>query len=179
MSIEESEEIIFTAQRLFGTVLTFDRDVVNKIAAVSNGYPYFTQLIGKECVAQANRVRTNTVTGGIFDAVMEDIGSGRAFPTLESAYKRAIGNSTDRQVLLHLLADQPNDRVNLSGEQGRVILKEARRDAEDLEVQYVDQLLPRLLDPKFGPALRRIPEGQGIYEFENPVLRLYVKLRTF
>lgn len=67
----------------------------------------------------------------------------------------------------------------MSEEQGRVMLKEARRDAEDLDVQYVDQLLPRLLDRKFGPALRRIPEGQGIYEFENPVFRLYVRLRAF
>jgi hypothetical protein len=64
-------------------------------------------------------------------------------------------------------------------EVGRVVLKNARGDAEDLNVQYVDQLVPRLVDPKFGPVLRRTSERPGVYEFVNPVLRLYIKLRNF
>ena len=82
-------------------------------------------------------------------------------------------------MLLHLLADQPDEAMHVDDEVGRVMLKSARKDAEDLEIQHIDQLLPRLVDPKFGPILRRLPEGQGIYEFVNPVLRLYVRLRKF
>ena len=69
--------------------------------------------------------------------------------------------------------------MHVDDEVGRVLLKSARKDAEDLDIQYIDQILPRLLDPKYGPVLRRVPEGQGVYEFVNPVLRLYVRLRRF
>lgn len=146
---------------------------------MSNGYPYFTQLIGKECVSQANRLGASFVTQDILSIVIEDIRSGRAFPTLESAYLRAIGQSEGRQLLLHLLADQAEETMHVDDEVGRVLLKSARKDAEDLDIQHIDQLLPRLLDPKYGPVLRRVPEGQGVYEFVNPVLKLYVRLRRF
>ena len=48
-----------------------------------------------------------------------------------------------------------------------------------MDIQYVDQLLPRLLDERYGPVLVRKPENPGIYEFVNPVFRLYVRLHHF
>jgi Cdc6-like AAA superfamily ATPase len=177
MQPDEVTEIFARAERLFHRHLTFDGDVVISIIDASQGYPYFAQLIGKECVAQANRQGKDRVTLELFNLVMQDIRSGRAFPTLESSYQRAIGNSADRELLLHLLAGQPEENTMFNEEVGRVVLKSARKDAEDLDIEYVDQLLPRLVDPKFGPVLRRIPDRQGLYEFVNPVLRLYTKLR--
>ena len=53
------------------------------------------------------------------------------------------------------------------------------RSGQAFQVQYMDQLIPRLVDPTYGPILERIQENQGIYEFVNPVFRLYVKLRNF
>jgi hypothetical protein len=173
------EDIFFTAERLFAGALSFDREVVSRIVEISQGYPYFAQLMGKECVTQANLLGRKTVDQTVLSQVMEDIKSGRAFPTLESAYQRAIGKSPDREMLLHLLAEQRNENPVFNTEVGRVVLKETRRDAEDLNIQYVDQLLPRLVDPTYGPVLKRIPDAQGIYEFVNPVLRLYVRLRSF
>ncbi|MEW6713219.1 MAG: hypothetical protein AB1403_25590, partial [Candidatus Riflebacteria bacterium] len=114
----------------------------------------------------------------VFDSVMSDIKSGIAFPTLESSYQKAIGNSPDRQLLLHILAEQPEDSTLFNEDVGRVFLKQARKDATEFDIDFVDQLLPRLLDKKFGPILRSVPEGRGIYEFINPVFRLYVTLRT-
>jgi AAA ATPase domain len=179
MVSEEIDEIFYRAEDLFGGAIKFDRETVAKISEQSQGYPYFAQLIGKECVNHANRIGTQNISKFIVQGVLEDIKSGRAFPTLESAYQRAIGNSKDREVLLHLLADQPEENAMFNEEVGRVVLKNARGDAEDLNVQYVDQLVPRLVDPKFGPVLRRTSDRQGVYEFVNPVLRLYIRLRNF
>lgn len=177
MSRPESEQIIYTAQNLFNGSLTFEVDVIHRIAEISQGYPYFTQLIGKECANEANRVQVDRITLQLFEKVLEDIRSGAAFPTLESAYQRAIGSSEDRQFLLHLLAEQEDDTLKYNEEVGRVLLKHARQSATELDIQYVDQLLPRLVDEKYGPVLSRVPEGQGVYEFVNPVLREYVRLR--
>ena len=177
MDTPESEAIFDRAEALFQGALQFDRDVVEKVADLCQGYPYFAQLLGKECVSHANRLNRKRIGGEILDLVLSDIQSGRAFPTLEASYQRAIGNSPDRELLLHLLAGQSEDNAMFNSETGRVVLRETRRDADDLEIQYIDQLVPRLVDEAYGPVLKRIPERQGIYEFVNPVLRLYIRLR--
>lgn len=179
MPSNEAEEIIARAATLFKGAIRFEPGVGAKIAELGQGYPYFVQLTGKQCVTEANARSTDLIGAEVLNKVVEDLKSGRAFPTLEAAYQRAIGDSPDRQMLLHLLADQPTEQSMFSDEIGRIILKTARKDAEDLNIQYVDQLIPRLIEKKYGPVLERVPERQGVYEFVNPVLRQYVKLREF
>ncbi|MEB8486381.1 MULTISPECIES: AAA family ATPase [Acidithiobacillus] len=178
MPLPESEEIITRAVELFKGAVQFESGIGTKIAQIGQGYPYFVQLIGKKCINELNMRNATLVDQDIFDKVVEDIKSGKAFPTLEAAYQMAIGNSGDRQILLHLLADQNSEQIS-SDEVGRIVLKSARQDAEELNVQYVDQLIPRLIEKKYGPVLERVPERQGIYEFVNPVLRQYIRLREF
>lgn len=179
MPIAESEEIIERASLLFKGLIRFEPGISKRIAEFGQGYPYFVQLIGKQCVNEANVRKTGLIDTSIFEKVLEDLRTGKAFPTLEAAYQRAIGNSKDRQLLLHLLADQPTEQTQFSDEVGRIVLKTARQDAEDLDVQYVDQLIPRLVEKKYGPILERVTERQGTYEFVNPVLRQYIRLRQF
>ena len=109
--------------------------------------------------------------------MLDDLRTGKAFPTLESAYQRAIGGSEGRQLLLHLLAEQSTEQSQYSDEIGRIVLKRSRQVAEELDVQFIDQLMPRLVEKKYGPVLERVPERQGTYEFVNPVLRQYIRLR--
>lgn len=177
MPIAESEAIINRASELFKGAIRFEPEVASRIANIGQGYPYFVQLLGKQCVNEANNTGSNIVDGSVVDKVLEDLQAGRVFPTLESAYQRAIGNSPDRQLLLHLLAEQDTEESLFSDEINRVVLKSSRQDAEELNIQYVDQLIPRLIEKKYGPVLERVPERQGIYEFVNPVLRQYIKLR--
>jgi hypothetical protein len=173
----EARDVLNKAEQLFQGELSIDDGVKEQIVKTSQGYPYFIQMIGKSCVNKASQLGSSFVDENIYKSVLEDIRSGVAFPTLESAYQRAIGNSEGRQMLLHLMAEQPEEKALFHEDVGRVFLKNVRKDAEDFDVDYLDQNLPRLLDSKFGPILRRIPEGQGIYEFINPVFRLYVQLR--
>ena len=179
MTAYESVAIIERAEELFKGALTFEQEIKQKIADIAEGYPYFVQLLGKECVAKANQYGTSNVDDVVFRSVMEDIKLGRSFPTLERAYQRAIGASEDRQLLLHLLAEQPEEATMFDEDVGRVFLKRVRKDAEDLDISYIDQLVPRLLDANFGPVMVRVPEKPGVYEFVNPVFRLYVRLREF
>lgn len=174
----EAKHILDKAEELFQGQMKIDNDVKEEIVRVSQGYPYFVQMIGKSCVSKASQLGLGTVNMHVYRRVLDDIKSGAAFPTLESSYQRAIGNSESRQMLLHLLAEQPEEKTLFHEDVGRIFLKNVRRDADDFDVDYLDQNLPRLLDKKFGGVIRRIPEGQGIYEFNNPVFRLYVTLRA-
>jgi hypothetical protein len=136
-------------------------------------------MLGKECVSEANRDDQNIIDSVIFNKVLDNIRNGRCFPNIESAYQRAIGNSEDRQLLLHLLADQSEEKTLFNEDVGRVFLRKVRRDAEDFDIKNLDQNLPRLLEKRYGPILEKIEEKPGIYEFANPIFRLYVRLRNF
>jgi len=177
MSPDEIFAIFGTAERLFEGKVRFNDDVVEIVARVSSGYPYLAQLIGKECIHVLNRAGGNVVDKAILDEVLKDIREGKAFPTLEAQYQRAVGDSEDRKILLHFLAEQ-EDAADLYDEPGKILLKQLRKDVED-DIQHIDQLIPRLVDKKYGPILFRHAEKPGVYEFENPVLRLYIRLRNF
>ena len=178
MPLPESEGIIFRAAELFQGAIKFAPGIATQIAELGQGYPYFVQLIGKQCVNEVNSIGANTIDGTVLTKVLEDLRSGKAFPSLESAYQRAIGDSKGRQLLLHLLAEQPTEQSLFTDEIGRVVLKKSRQVAEEFEIQFIDQLMPRLVEKKYGPVLERVPERQGTYEFVNPVLRQYIKLRS-
>jgi AAA+ ATPase superfamily predicted ATPase len=178
MPDQEAYSVLEKAEELYQGNLKFEETVKKDIVKSSQGYPYFIQMIGKSCVNKASQLSINQVNRHVYNRVLEDIKSGVAFPTLESAYQKAIGTSESRQMLLHLLAEQPEEITLFHEDVGRIFLKNVRRDAEEFDVDYLDQNLPRLLDKKFGPVLRRLPEGQGVYEFVNPVFRLYVNLRA-
>lgn len=179
MPLSEAMGILNKAEELFDGKMTFSDKAKEKIVTVSEGYPYFVQMLGRECVAEANRNKENQVNSAILTNVLEKIKYGRCFPNLESAYQRAIGSSEDRQFLLHLLADQEEEQTLFNEDVGRVFLKKVRRDAEAFDIKNLDQNLPRLLEAKYGPVLEKVEERPGIYEFANPVFRLYVRLRDF
>lgn len=174
MSLAESEGIIYRAAELFRGTVRFAPGVAARIAELGQGYPYFVQLIGKQCVNEMNLGGGDVVDEDVLGAVVRGLKTGKSFPSLESAYQRAIGGSDGRQLLLHLLAEQSTE-ASFTDEIGRVILKTSRTVAEDLGVQFVDQVMPRLVEAKYGPVLERI--SQGVYEFVNPVLRQYIRLR--
>ena len=173
----ESEGIIYRAAELFRGTVKFEPGVAARIAEMGHGYPYFVQLIGKQCVNEMNARGSHTVDDSTVDKVIADLKAGSAFPILEQQYQRAIGDSKDRQLLLHLLAEQSTEDTSVD-EIGRVTLKQSRPVAEGLDIQYIDQLVPRLVDEKFGPVLERVEERKGVYEFVNPVLRQYIRLRS-
>jgi len=178
MPAAESEGIIVRAEELFGNNVVFNGDVKVKIGELSCGYPYFVQIIGKACIGKANEQGTKTVSDVVFQSVLDEIRSGQAFPTLESKYQRAIGTSEQREILLHLLAEQPEEETGITEESGRVYLRNTRKTADEFGITNVSQVIPRLIDKAYGPALVKVDDREGVYEFPDPVFRLYIRLRA-
>jgi hypothetical protein len=153
MSADETRQVFETAEKLFAGVVKFYREVVDKIIGYSEGYPYFAQLLGKACVDKANQRGTNDISAPIFDEVLNEIRVGEAFPHLEEQFQRAVGESEDRSLLLTLLAEQESYQTKYNQDIGRIVLKQSRSTAQELGIEYIDQLLPRLIDERFGPVL--------------------------
>lgn len=177
MTADETRDVFATAERLFRGIIRFDENVVEQIVTYSEGYPYFAQLLGKACVDKGNLRGTNHIGNEIFSEVLEEIRTGEAFPHLEEQFQRAVGESDDRALLLTLLAEQEGYQTQYNQDIGRIVLKQSRSTAQDLGIEYIDQLVPRLIDERFGPVLVRTVDQRGAYEFTDPVFRAYVKLR--
>lgn len=177
MSSQETQGIFTRAEELYKGRVKFTASVVSKIVQLSDGYPYLAQLIGRACINRLNEEAATEVTWKLFEEVLDDIRSGSALPTLESAYLRAVGQSEPRRLLLTLLAEQTTDSSRYNDDVQRVALRDIRGVTQEFEIEHVDQLVPRLIDKKFGPALIRDPDIYGAYEWVNPVLRAYVRLR--
>jgi hypothetical protein len=165
------------AEQLYSGRVKFSAAVVDKVVQLSDGYPYLAQLVGRACINRLNEMAESEVTWKVFSIVLDDIRSGSAFPTLESAYLRAVGQSEPRRLLLTILAEQTTDSARYNDDVQRVALRDIRGITQEFEIEHVDQLLPRLIDKKYGPALIRDPDIYGAYEWVNPVLRAYVRLR--
>jgi Cdc6-like AAA superfamily ATPase len=178
MSLDETAKIFETAKRLFDNIVHFDTDVVLNIAEYSEGYPYFAQLIGKGCVDSANKLGTNRIDNSVLNLVLDNIKNGKSFPNFEQQYQLAVGNSEDRAMLLALLAEQKQDTTTYDATVGQVVIKRSRSTAQELGIEYIDQLLPRLVEERYGPILVKIPDHRGLYEFADPVFRAYVRLRN-
>ncbi|MBR1031909.1 MULTISPECIES: AAA family ATPase [Bradyrhizobium] len=176
MSPGETRQIFATAEELFKRKVKFDKNVVEQIVELSEGFPYFAQLIGKASVQYGNEIGTNDIDVKIFGEVLEKIRSGQSFPNLEQQYQLAVGRSAERAMLLVLLAEQSSEATLYNDEVGRIVLQRTRATAQGLGIEYIDQLMPRLVEERYGPALVK-GEDRGIYEFSDPVFRAYVKLR--
>ena len=176
MSPAETRAIFTTAEELFKHKVSFEKGVVDQIVEISEGFPYFAQLIGKASVQYGNEIGTNDIDKKIFNEVLDKIRSGQSFPNLEQQYQLAVGRSDERAMLLVLLAEQKGEATLYNDELGRVVLQRTRSTAQGMGIQYIDQLMPRLVEERYGPALVK-GEDRGIYEFADPVFRAYVKLR--
>jgi hypothetical protein len=175
MSSDETKLIFDTASSLYDGKLVVDDGTVMRIHEISMGYPYFAQLIGKRCVEVGNMAGTNVIDSMVLDKVLDEVSAGKAFPMLEQKFQRAVGDSPGRALLLTLLAEE---NISIDEVDGGISLKAIRNTAQELEIEHMDQLVPRLIDRKFGPALVRKQDQRGTYEFLDPVLRAYVRLRT-
>jgi hypothetical protein len=71
----------------------------------------------------------------------------------------------------------PNSLPTTRGKSGPGVGQRTRTTAQGLGIEYIDQLMPRLVEDRYGPVLVKSPEQRGIYEFADPVFRAYVKLR--
>jgi Cdc6-like AAA superfamily ATPase len=177
MSPDEMKSIFTRAEELYKNKLKFSSAVIDKIVQLSDGYPYLGQLIGRSCINKLNEEAKSEVDWSLFDGILEDIRCGAALPTLESAYLRAVGQSEPRRLLLTILAEQTTDSSRYNDDVQRVALRDIRGITQEFEIDHVDQLVPRLIDKNYGPALIRDPDIHGAYEWVNPVLRAYVRLR--
>lgn len=169
MSDDELREVVTEGSRAID--LTFDSEVISSIVRLSAGYPHFTHLLSLKCAERAigesrKNITTDDLSGALESAVVD----------AEGTLKRVYDDSTRSQtspMYRHILAAAASlDAEEFSSTALRSAIE--NRTGEEISQYSLNNYFQRLMSRDRATVLRRV--AQGIYRFEDPRMRSYVRI---
>ena len=173
MSREELHEIVNKGESVLK--VEFDPGVKNRIVGLSDGLPYFTQLIAYYAVTAWARDGRGAVIGllelraGLGEAV------SNATETLRSGYAQAIKTvkSTSQRFRNVLWACAMPEEVEVQAQQ--IAQHVSTIEQKKVRLLAFSYHLSELTKGTRGQILTRV--SKGWYKFSNPLMRGYVRLQ--
>lgn len=171
MPQDELKEILKKGEYMVDHLISFEPDAANVITKRSEGFPYFTHLMGKESMTLAFERGSPRVTSQDIQNLSNLISEGRLRCIYENLYHDAIKNSPQREILLKVFAEHEEDDINT--EDVYILTKE-------LDITNPSQLMKQLTSPdspEVAPVLVKVREHY--YRFVDPVFKAYARLRSW
>jgi Cdc6-like AAA superfamily ATPase len=169
MSPEEITEIINNAELAIDHAITFDEAAKARLVSLSQGHPYMTHLIGKYALRDALQNNAAVVTAESIESTVRSMAERGADPVLEGRYKKAVGASVHREVVLKSLAETQDQ------EDGEVRTNNAYKIAIDKGVDNPSQYVGQLTGVEVGAEVEKVRER--VYRFKDSLFAAYVRLR--
>ncbi|MFA8437037.1 MAG: hypothetical protein ACEPOZ_21230 [Marinifilaceae bacterium] len=167
---EELWGILVNAERYLGKEIEFTDNSAQMIVNKSDGFPYFTHLLGSEALLNAFENGSSSIDEGTMEYVFKKITSGKLKTTYEETYHKAVKNSPQREILLRWFAEDDENVINS---------EKVYSVAKEYGVTNPSQLMKELTN--FGPqapgVLTKVREKH--YRFTDPVFKVYAKMRTW
>lgn len=159
--------------KIVGHRIEFDFEVVNSIAAISNGYPYFTHLLALKCAEEAIVGGTTTIRRDDLTAATR-IAADAAEASLHNGYYSAIRSSSAdgdlyRQILL-AAAKVPKHEFTARELREKVCEISGRQLSQAKLGRYYSSLI----SDGSGTILRRVEKG--IYCFNDPRFPSFIRM---
>lgn len=171
MPSDELHEIIKKAEYVVGREIIFDEDASRSIVEKSEGFPYFTHLLGKEAMVLAFERGSQRVDMKDIEALSRKISEGRLKTIYEDIYHDAVGHSPQREILLKIFAEHEEDVINT---------EEVYALARELDISNPSQLMKQLTNPDNPHAAAVLVKvRERYYRFSDPVFKTYARLRAW
>jgi hypothetical protein len=169
MPEDELQHILRRAEYAVDETITFDEPAAHAIATGSEGFPYFSHLLGRETMIMAFMQQSTKVTSAIVEALHQNISQGRLNTIYEDVYQNAVKHSAQREVLLKIFAEQKEDDIHT---------EEVYSLARDLGITNPSQLMKELTSTEeSGSVLTKVRERY--FRFTDPVFKVYARLRSW
>ncbi len=147
---------------------TVQKPLAEEIVQLSEGFPYFVHLLGRECTLESLSAGDKEVGLAHLEVVLAKLRSGTLSHIYEQAYNIAVKHSPQRELLLKAFANEVSDEIETGG---------VYEFVKGLGVTNPSQLMKELTSPEgFEPFL--LPVRDRCYGFADPVFRTYVKIRN-
>jgi hypothetical protein len=158
MSDTELEEIITIAEREIHHYITFDQNARDRLVGLAQGHPYMVHLVGKYALRHAFLEDRRAIKASHIDETLRSIAENASDPVLEHRYRRAVGASQQREIVLKALAETQDS-------QSEILTTNAYKLALDRGVENSSQYVGQLVTEEYGAELDKIRERY--YRFKD------------
>jgi histone H3/H4 len=151
-----------------GIEIQFDQDAKNALVACAAGFPWFVHAIGREALRRAFDDNRDTITPSDVEIAVKDLSKNSLARQFEDLYLRAVGNSTQREIVLRVFAKWSANDIPTS---------DIYPIAKALGVQNPSICTAHLTQERYGRILSKAPFATSLYSFCNGMFHHYVRLR--
>jgi KAP family P-loop domain len=168
----ELREIIDLVEKdLFkhGIDITFELDAKMAICRNSGGYPWFVHVIGNAALLAAHENGQRLIKVSDIESAIKSLAENNFARRFEEVYKKAVGDSESREIVLRLFASWSDLDVPTS---------QIYPKAKLLGISNPSQAVRHLTQANCGKILVKASYASGLYMFRNAMFKQYVNLRT-
>jgi len=170
MPDKELKQIIKAAELSLKNEICFDNNVIESIVKISEGFPYFVHMLGKESIMATFKKREQIVTLAIYTAIKDKLINGKMSLTQEHRYAEVCRTSAERELLLKLFS---------YSEDNYILTEDIYIQAKELGIEKPSIYMDDLRDSKtISPILIKSRDGRHV-RFCDPILKVYAKNRRF
>lgn len=180
LSWEGRREIVLRAAHAFD--LNVDDDVNWRIAIVSDGFPYYVQLITEKMLWEAFSDPLNIEELGVRQY---QLGLRKSIQSINAELKRPYEDAViHREQIYENVVWATSDGENLDCqlkdmyESYKVILRKRESQEQPLAQAKFNEHVRKLKSKKFGEILRQIEKRPGWYSYREKMLRGYVRMQA-
>lgn len=170
MTLEELKEIVIKTQDIINNKITLSSDALNLLAKLANGHPYIIHLIGQEAFVNAFDKKIDIVQECDIYKAIKNIADSSKDPLLEGRYRKAVGSSKQREIVLKCLADSRDDN-------GECFTTKAYKMALDKDVENSSQYIGQLVANEYGAEVEKVRDKY--YRFKDPLFHSYVLVHPY
>lgn len=163
MAPTELLSVLATAEELVKHEIVYADETKNELIRIVAGQPYLLHLIGRESLLNAFREKKKNISLNDLNLALSEIAIRKTDSELEDQYLKAIGNSSQREIVLRAFAITctPNAHTSM-----------AYPIAESQGVTNVSYYVADLQKEGFGASLRKVKEQ--VYSFRDSLFQAYV-----
>lgn len=173
MGDEDSASIIHKTEYLLlqsGVDIKFSANSVKKVVEASGGFPWFVHTIAQEALKITYESDTRLVDVAQINQAISRLSSQRFGQQFYDTYQMAVGNSSQREVVLRLFAKWSGLDLPTT---------ELYPLAHDLGITNPAALAKQLTKHQYGMVLVRPPYAPAsVFRFTNAMFKKYVNLRS-
>lgn len=147
----------------------FSEPAIDYIVRCASGHPYIVHLVGRQALISNVRARKNVITEDDARSAVRELASPGSSIPLELAYRKAVGSSKPRELILRRFAKEVDEPIRTTE-----IYDDLAR-TNGMEKETISVYVGHLCSPAYGSVMRN--SGSRYYRFSNSVFKAYVNAR--
>lgn len=172
MTPNELGQVIKKAERYLAGLdyfISFESDAIVELVLAASGYPWFTHVLGQQCLLDADDEQRSHISGKHVRTAIRSIVENRFAQQFSDLYQMAVRDSVRREQTLRAFAHWLDTDIPTS---------EVYRVSKALGVNGPSTYKGHLCNDEYGGVLTAPAfQKRGLVRFKNDMFKAYVRMR--